>query len=178
MRKILMIAVVAFLGIVTATAQDYKWFVGGELGFWSGKEDGLKTTTYGIAPEIGYNVSDKFAVAISAGYQSFSEKYGNYKSSYEGFIINPYVRYTFLKSGIVSAFVDGGATFGLSDFDGFEIGLKPGVAIALTERFSVVAHIGFLGYNDGKGIGNSELGKGFGLDFSGYQASFGFYYSF
>ena len=175
MKKIL-VAAFALLIATGAFAQDYKWFVGGGVGFWSAKKSGEKTTAFAIAPEVGYNVSDKFAVAASLRFESV--KTGDNKFS--GFVVNPYVRYTFAKTGILSAFIDGGASFGLSDYEGFEIGVKPGIAVAITERLSGVFHLGFVGYNDGKGYFSeyATAGKGFGLDFSGYQSSIGFYYSF
>ena len=183
MKKSILTAIFAMAMVLSAGAQEHKWFIGGEAGFWSAKGNyhylpDVKTTQIIISPEIGYNVSDKFSVAASLSYQNTKfDEYAYYNK--DGFIINPYVRYTFLKSGIVSAFIDGGAIFGLSDIKGFEAGISPGVAIALSNRFSAVAHFGFLGYNDGKGVGNySVVGKGFSLDFSGYQSQFGFYYSF
>ena len=175
MKKSILTAIFAMVMVLSASAQEHKWFIGGEAGFWSAKKEGYKTTVITVAPEIGYNVTDNFAVAASLGYKSLDKDY--YKV--DGFIINPYVRYTFLKTGILCAFIDGGATFTTGDFNGFQAGISPGVAIALTNRFSAVAHFGFLGYNDGKGLGEySVVGKGFGVDFSGYQSSIGFYYSF
>ena len=186
MKKSILTAVFTMAMVLSANAQEHKWFIGGEAGFWSAKMSydlsfpysfyGMRATQIVVAPEIGYNVTDKFAVAASLGYLHTKVKDIDYKV--DGFIIKPYVRYTFLKTGILSAFVDGGATFGLSDFKGFEAGINPGIAIAITNRFSAVAHLGFLGYNDGKGVGNFMNGKGFGLDLSGYQSQFGFYYSF
>ncbi|MDR1985177.1 MAG: hypothetical protein LBQ28_10220 [Prevotellaceae bacterium] len=190
MKKIILSAIFTMAMVFTTNAQDHKWFIGGEFGFWSAKAGfnyydnvyvpaDARTTTWGIAPEIGYNISDKFAVAASVGYLYQKTKTDWSEQKESGFVINPYFRYTFLKKGIVSAFIDAGATFGISDFKGFEAGVKPGIAIALTDRFSLVAHLGFVGYNDGKGVGNyATAGKSFGIDFSGYQSSFGVYYSF
>ncbi|MDR2652973.1 MAG: hypothetical protein LBC68_11810 [Prevotellaceae bacterium] len=203
MKRIILSAIFVMATVFSANAQTHKWFAGGGLGFWSSKSDNLfsaihtiddiylnyfpevKTTVFSIAPEIGYNISDKFAIAASVNFvystTTFSENdyWSINDDKQSGFIINPYVRYSFLKKGIVSAFIDGSLAFGISDFKGFEAGIKPGVAIALTERFIAVVHFGFVGYNNGKGIGNyAEAGKGFGIDFSGYQSSLGFYYSF
>ena len=179
--------------VLSASAQEHKWFIGGQVGFWSTKQsydiiyllypdilypNSMKTTQIVVAPEIGYNISDKFAIAASLGYISIKTKYYYYTTHQKGFIFSPYARYTFLKTGILSAFIDGGATFGLSDYKGFQGGISPGIAVALTNRFSLVANFGFLGYNDGKGVIGSENGKGFRLDLSGYQSQFGFYYSF
>jgi hypothetical protein len=196
MKKVILSAIFVMATIFGANAQTHKWFIGGELGFWSSKiangtyldyvfiPADIKITAFSIAPEVGYNISDKFAVAASVNFTYTKVKINDYWEDQEaqkssGFIINPYVRYSFLKKGIVSAFIDGSVAFGISDFKGLEAGIKPGVAVSLTERFSVAVHFGFIGYNDGKGIGNYAVaGKGFGIDFSGYQSSLGFYYSF
>jgi hypothetical protein len=168
MKKRILAAVFTMAIVFGASAQDYKWFIGGQAGFWAGKDN----TSFTVAPEVGYNINSNLSVAASLGLHS--SKIGG--ASQTGFIVNPYARYTFLKSGIVSAFVDGGVTLGLGDLAGMQLGFSPGIAISLTERFSAVVHCGFLGYNDGKGINNSS--KGFGLNLSGYQSSIGFYYSF
>ncbi|MDR2652974.1 MAG: hypothetical protein LBC68_11815 [Prevotellaceae bacterium] len=195
MKRIILSAIFVMATIFSANAQEHKWFIGGEFAFWSSEFEhytsvpefdsyipaGTKLTAFSIAPEIGYNISDKFAVAASINFSYAKVKNDDYyvNEKISGFIINPYIRYSFLKKGIVSAFIDGSAAFGISDFKGFEAGIRPGVAIALTERFSVAVHFGFVGYNNGKGIGNyAEAGKGFGIDFSGYQSSLGFYYAF
>lgn len=181
MKKSILTAIFTMAIVFSASAQDYKWFIGGKARLWSGKSEGIKTTFFEIAPEVGYNVSSNFAVAASVSYQNTNAKQEGSDVSVKasGFVLNPYLRYTFLKSGIVSAFVDGSVHVGLGDIEGFQIGLAPGVAIALTDRFSAALHFGFLGYTDGKGAGTYSVhGKGFGLDFSGYQSSIGFYYSF
>ncbi|MDR3287394.1 MAG: porin family protein [Prevotellaceae bacterium] len=178
MKKIILSAVFIMAIIVSANAQEHKWFIGGAVGFDSKKHEDMKTKTFLIAPEIGYNLSNHFAIATSLKYAHINMKSSAVKGNINGFEISPYIRYTFLKKGIVSAFVDANADFGLGDIDGFAAGLKPGVSVSVTERFNVVAHVGFLGYNDGKGVGSYQDGKGFIFDLSGYQTSFGFYYSF
>jgi hypothetical protein len=176
MKRIILSAIFTMAIVLSANAQEHKWFIGGAAGYWSAKNSGFKTTIITVAPEIGYNVTNNFAVAASLGYSNV--KRGDYFKA-DGFIISPYVRYTFLKSGILSAFFDGGGAFGLGDIKGFQAGIAPGIALSLTDRFSVVAHFGFIGYNNGKDIGNyAEAGKGFGIDLSGYQSQLGFYYSF
>lgn len=178
MKKIILSAVFMMAVVFGASAQDYKWFIGADVNAWFGDN----ADTYGIAPEVGYNISSKFAIAAKVGYMSVKPDGGDREN---GFYLNPYVRYTFLKKGIVSAFIDGGAEIGLSDADGLKAGIKPGIAIGITNRLSAVAHFGFLGYNDGKGVfgGPSFLqdgdgNKGFGLDLSSTTGSVGFYYSF
>ncbi len=61
----------------------------------------------------------------------------------------------------------------------FGIGFKPGISINPTDKFSIVAHIGELGYwgaNDaGKAAG---LTSHWGLNFSTLNLNIGFYYNF
>ncbi|MDR2292131.1 MAG: hypothetical protein LBE11_01485 [Prevotellaceae bacterium] len=177
MKKIILSAIFVMAIIFGANAQDYKWFIGGKASFWTGKDGGTKKTIFSVAPEIGYRFSDNFALATNFEYRHLTEKNNGNTAKLKEIVVGPYLRYTFLKSGIVNVFVDGCATFGLSGLKGFETGLRPGIAIDLTKRLSVVANLGFVGYNNGKGVGRSSFGKGFGIDLSGYQSSIGFYLS-
>lgn len=177
MKKIILSAIFVMAIVCGANAQDYKWFIGGQVGFWTGKAGSIKTTAFAVAPEIGYRFSNNFALATNFEYRHVTTNNNGSKAKLKETAIGPYLRYTFLKSGIVNVFVDGCATFGLSGVKGFETGLRPGIAIDLTKRLSVVANFGFVGYNNGKGVGRSNYGKGFGIDLSGYQSSIGFYVS-
>jgi hypothetical protein len=177
MKKIILSAIFTMAIAFSANAQDYKWFLGGKAGFSSGKQESVKTTHFTFAPEVGYRFSDNFAFATYLEYRHLTEKKNKTKATSKGIVIGPYLRYTFLKSGIVNIFVDGCAAFGLSDLKGFEAGFRPGIAIDLTKRLSVVANFGFMGYNNGKDVGRNYYGKGFNIDLSGYQSSIGFYLS-
>lgn len=169
MKKFLVMAVVAIMS-VTASAQVY---LGGSLSF---KHDNdVKTDVFTIAPEIGYNLNDAWAIGAEINYTWFKDVTNN-------FTINPYARYTYFKASLVSLFVDGGFELGISapkEGDSstvWGIGFKPGVALNLTEKFSLVAHLGFVGYRDGVKWGE-DSGKVFGVDLHN-SLSFGFYYNF
>lgn len=58
---------------------------------------------------------------------------------------------------------------------GFELGVKPGLAIKLTDHFSLVTKYGFLGYRDDYMLG---AGNGYGFNFSSEDLSIGFHYTF
>lgn len=80
---------------------------------------------------------------------------------------------------MANVFVDGGFGFattkvkdGGDAVNGFEIGLKPGIAIKLNQHFSLVAKCGFLGYKD------DYMGNGFGFSASSEDLTFGFHYEF
>ena len=91
-------------------------------------------------------------------------------------MVNPYVRFTPFKSGILLGFIDGGVEFGLGDYEGLQIGFKPGIAILLTNRITAATQFGVIGYNNGNGIGGRSTGVGF--DLSGYCTTIAIFYSF
>ena len=153
------------------SAQDYKWWAGGRTTLWAGDSE----TTFIIAPEVGYHLNQKFTVAASIGFHSYS--YDGLPDA-SGFVLNPYIRYNAFKKGVLFGYVDGGAEFGIGDFEGVQVGLKPGIAVAITNRFVVALQYGFIGYSDGKGAGPNIRSKGVGIDLSGYQSGLAFFYCF
>ena len=160
MKKILMVAVMA-AAAVSANAQ---WWIGGELGINtnSGSTKNtqtvagttLETTTddntnvyFEISPEVGYNLSDKWAVALALSFSHSDAEKTN------AFSVKPYVRYTFLKAGNFSAFCDGGVTYKTSHIrndkantNTIAVGLNPGVTYAVSPKVTLVAHLGDLSY--------------------------------
>ena len=187
MKKILALAVVA-LASVCASAQNF--YVGGQAGFWHESNSSKVTNTLTILPEVGYNLNDSWAIGTTLGYE-YNHLCGAGISGHI-FQFNPYARWTFFKSSnnLVNLFVDGGAGVGAgwTHYSGgddsktacvWNIGLKPGVALNLTDRFSVVAHLGLLGYegaNDAaKSAGYKDQG---GLLLNGNNIKLGFYYHF
>ena len=63
---------------------------------------------------------------------------------------------------------------GADAVNGFEIGFKPGIAIKLNDKFSVLAKCGFLGYRDDY----MNAGSGYGFNLKSEDLSFGFHYEF
>jgi len=170
MKKLILSAIIAIATLTGVNAQTYKWWVGGRSTIWTGDNK----NTIIVAPEVGYLITPKLTVAASVGIHT--EWYGKPSHSVTGLILNPYMRYVFFKQGMLLGFVDGGVDVSLGDFEGFQFGLKPGVALLLTERFTMATQFGFLGYSDGKGINYRQ--QGFGLDLSGYCTTLAFFYSF
>lgn len=183
MKKIILMAV---LSVMTLTAAAQNLFIGGSVAAWRNNDD--KVTTIKIAPEIGYNLNDQWTVGTVIGWTNIHRTYvtGNFVD------FDPYARYTFFKKGMVSLFVDGGVDlgFGRASYKGgddsdtactYGIGFKPGIALALNDHCSIVAHAGFLGYRGSNDAAKDLLDnnyEGWGFDFSGYNLSFGFYYTF
>lgn len=188
-KKLFAFAVIA---AATLCASAENFYVGGQLGFWheSDNKDLGTTNTLTILPEIGYNLTDNWAVGTTVGYQ-YNHICG-YGISSHIFEFNPYVRYTYFKSSnnLVNLFLDGGAGIGAgwTHYSGaddsstactWNIGIRPGIAINLTEKFSVVAHVGLLGY---EGANNAAKEGGYnskgGLLLNNNNLSLGFYFNF
>lgn len=187
-----MIAVMA-VAAISANAQTW---IGGNIGFNTEKTsvEGNKlssNSTFEFAPEIGYNLSDNWAVAMQIGYAHNGNGVINFADyDYEGiknsFSIKPYVRYTFCKAGNFSAFVDGGISYTTAHISGvdpnlnsFGVAVKPGVAYAVSPKVSLVAHIGNLGYDYTWVKENNTTVSNNAFDVKLFNSiSFGAYYNF
>lgn len=163
--------------LVCTMVANAQFYIGGGLGFWS--NDDADKTAYSINPDVGYVFNEKLSAGIALGYEFLDQD----KLEMSGFSVNPYVRYTFFRSGAFSLFADGAfelATIEPDEGDSetaWGIGIKPGLAVALSPKFSAVAHVGFLGYRDADEIVSAIYEPGFGLNLSN-SLSFSLYYSF
>lgn len=181
MKKLLFIALMA-VATLGASAQSSKWFAGGQVTFGRTTEEpsGVKSTQVTVLPELGYNLTDKFAVGAQVGVQ-YRKSSGEEKTVFE---VNPYARYTYFKYERVNLFVDGGVDLGIGRADGstavqFGIGFRPGVAFNINDKFSLVAHVGFLGYQGGnRAAKNNGAPENWGLNLNSNNIMFGFYYNF
>lgn len=179
MKKFLTLAVLAIASL-SASAQ---WYLGGTFGV--NRNDTDNTTSFTLAPEFGYGFNDTWSLGGTVAYQY---KYlSGLKSNL--FSLNPYARWTFARvaDDKLHFFVDGGLGLGIgSTNDGNEktavtwnIGFKPGVSYNFNEHWTILAHIGFLGYNGANDA--AERGgykNSFGLDFSTLNLNLGVYYNF
>ena len=175
MKKVFMMAIMAIVAI-SASAQAY---VGGSIGFTNVKVDGHDDSqnTLTIAPEVGYTLSDDWAIGAALGFTYYKEG----DASVTAFEVSPYVRYTAIHADRVNFFLDGVVNFntakpkGGDAQNGWGIGIKPGVAFKVNDNVSLVAHVGFLGYEDSHKIDGK---KKFGIGLDGNDFSLGFYYNF
>ncbi len=172
MKKILL--TLAFM--VTTVVASAQFYVGGSFGFWD--NDDAESTTYSIAPEVGYVFNEKLAAGFSITYESAEIK----GDEISAFAFSPYARYTFAKIGSLSLFADGGLDI-MSVDNGYEsdtawgIGIKPGLSVAISQKFSVLAHVGYLGYKNADEFASLIYEPGFGLSLSN-NLSLSLYYSF
>lgn len=174
MKKLFMAISIALVSL-TASAQVY---VGGEVGLW--RNDNADRTSFSLVPEVGYNLSDKWALGLQIGYGHISVD----DVSANGFTVSPYVRWSALEFGPVTLFLDGG--FGFNTYkveesdgqNGWQIGVQPGVKVALHKNIDFVAHAGFLGYRDSDD-GRVAFGEdGFGFKLSSQDLTFGLLFNF
>lgn len=171
MKKILLLAVV-LLATVAVKAQDI--YVGGTLNAWRNSTE--NATSFKIAPEIGYNFNETWAVGAQLG---FAHEYDKGMSA-NAYSIAPYIRWSYYQNDVVRLFLDGTAAIGIvkvKDGDtskAGEVGFRPGVAIKLNDHFSFIAKYGFLGYQ--RNVNAS--GDSFGLALSSEDLSIGFHYAF
>ena len=139
MKKVILVLVLAMMAF-TAKAQLY---VGGGLSF-IGTGAGA---AFSIAPEVGYNINDNMAVGGSIGL--------GLESGETVLSVDPYFRFYFAEVGPVRFFGD--AHFNLSNVwetgeptvTTWGIGVRPGLAVNLTDNWSIVAHVASLGYYRG-----------------------------
>lgn len=201
MKKMILAALVA---VASLSANAQVW-VGGEVGFNATKTsfDGNKqgaAARFNLLPEIGYSINDKFDIALTIGL-SHANSNGDY---YEGsqnfdviggafddvnrnaFTLNPYVRYKFAKTGDFTFFIDGGFSFTRIHYSNnylgaennanqWALGFKPGISYGLTDKVSLVAHVGDLGYSFYKR--GDQKSNSFDMGISN-NISFGAYVSF
>lgn len=174
MKKILSIILACVASVImvnTASAQDSGWWIGGKVGYWHDKVDGVTSNSFALAPEAGYDFNARWTAAGTVGFDY--QKAGD--ASINVFVIEPYARYKYFNKGSFTLFVDGGFGIAMGDADGFKVGFTPGVAFKISERFSLLTQIGFLGYKNDYYNGG---GDGFGFSFKSSDLRFGFYYSF
>lgn len=170
MKRLLLVMAFAFAGAFAANAQCW---MGGNMSFWY--NDG--STKFSIAPEIGYSFHDN-PVSLATGfgyhYHNYENDLGNLVTTH-AFVLSPYVRCNLAYVDQFAFFLDGGADMAfLDDGMAWRAGLRPGVAFSPTGHWTAVAHMGFLGFDDGKYFGE----KGFSMDFSAAVMSLGLYYNF
>ena len=156
MKKLIFTLVVAFMAIISADAQVY---VGGSFNL-----------------EVGYNLNKTWAIAAEIGYTHFKKD----EAKANAFSFAPYARFSFFEKGIVRLFLDGGvgiSTYkeeGYDNVNGFEVGIKPGIALEICKNLTFVTKYGFAGYRDDYKYANSTSG----ISLSSEDLTFGFHYEF
>lgn len=168
MKKII-ISILALAAMsISANAQ---WYAGGGLGFGFNSSNGSSTTSFDIAPEAGYKFNDKCAAGLSLEFYVLSMGVSGERTGAFGFAVNPYFRYNFVQFGPVTLFGDAVVALGttkefasskemsISSSPAFVWGvnIQPGLAVALNNAWSLVGHIGGIGYTGTKNTGSFQV---------------------
>ncbi len=133
-------------------------------------------TAFGINPELGYFISNNFAVGLGLGFTYYSLPAENNMMAWG---VNPYVRYYAIQIDKFSLYLQGGLSYvssKMKDVDAvntFYVGVKPGVAYSVSDRFAINATFGNLGY-----FNYGESHSAFELQLSPATLSFGLTFSF
>jgi len=184
--KRLFLAILVMAASVTAGKAQF--YVGGSLGFWHSGEK----TSFGISPDAGYSFNNRWAAGLAVGFDYWMDRPVHsifFRQDVIDFYAAPYARFNYFSKEKVKLFLDG--VVGIStatyktdnpNFDiqgrkytdwGWQVIIRPGIAINLTDHFCLVGTFGTLGYrNDYR-----NTTDGFGLDLHNSLGS-GFYYSF
>ena len=178
-KMIFTLAMVFGLTSVMNAQQAGKTWVGGSVGIETSKvKDGLRTTNYNIMPEVGYNMTDNFGLGIRLGYVHNEYEAAGNKVKEDGFAVNPFARYSFLKGNIGGLFVDGGVGYEYAKnkttsvkTHEFEVGFRPGVALNVSDKVALTGRFGFLGWQYEK-MGERKTNT-FGFDFDLRQVQLG-----
>lgn len=156
-------------------AHEGRFFAGGAVSFWADNKD--KTLTLDLCPEIGYLFNDSWGVGMLLGYEYEQRETGKTKTIGNSFKISPFVRYYYFHRNPFNLYLDAGGGFNFSKekeggvskyINGFEVGIRPGACVDLTEGLCLCLRMGFVGYRNDYFMGEDpQMGtKGFGLRFA------------
>ncbi|MFW0718829.1 outer membrane beta-barrel protein [Pedobacter sp. N23S346] len=199
--KKLLLSLVAVAGLVySANAQTEKGkiMLGGSVGFNSTKVEGAAKSdvSFSIVPNVGYFVSDNFAIGTGVGYTSDKEVSEN--NINQAFKVAPFGRYyvnlsdQFKFFGQLSVpmefgnnkFVDNNGDTGakISKTTDIGVNLAPGFAFFPTKRIGIEVSVNGLGYNNRKVTneitGNETTINSFGLEASTLAPKLGVQFHF
>jgi len=175
MKKIMM----TLAAVCVAATMNAQLYIGGGVGYSNTKYGDSKQNTFELLPEIGYNLSEDWAVGAQVGY-SYSKNDG---VKTNGFQFSPYLRRNLVKWEKVNLFCDLGLGYayqktGDVKVNAFSVGLYPGVSVNLNDKISFVTKIGALAYTTAKQKGASDSVNNFAIGLDGADLSFGIYYNF
>lgn len=166
MRRCFILLIVSVLCTVSY-AQSY---VSGSIGVqYETESEQLKLS---VSPEVGWFLNDKNAVGIEVNYKYEKDK------ERHAVALQPYFRHYFI-TGNIGFFVDttAGVTYTKpkegDDAWGIKAGFVPGVDFQLSEKFSFIAKLGFIGYYQ-----PDETKKYIRLDIDASNLKFGCIYKF
>ncbi len=151
------------------------FFAGGAITYWY--DLGAKRQVLDFCPEFGYLFNASLGVGALLGYEYESQRTAGALTASHALKISPFVRYYYVHRGPFNLFFDGGFGFnlrwekdskGTARTQGFEVGIRPGACVDLTEGLCLCLRMGFLGYRKDYSMGEEPVlgANGFGLRFA------------
>ena len=178
MKRTLKLSLITLSIFAFTSLTQAQLYVGGNLGFntlSTSSTVGTTTTKGGssssltLSPEVGYFLSDNLAVGVGVSFNSNSittpiTPTTSSVALNSTFMINPYARYFFYKSGSFSAFAEGSVGYGSMMSETtlganttknpstsiISVGIAPGIAYDLSDKFSLIAKLGNVGFQSSK----------------------------
>ena len=197
MKKVLLSALAVF-AFTFANAQEEETksnggfaqgdlFITGAFGFSSTSMDEDKSSSFEIAPQIGYFLTENIAIGGKIGYASMKAESGDVDTmDMSGLTLGAFGRYYFTPANQFSLF--GQLGFDYSSMDNkladtkvntFGAGLGLGMNYFVSSNFSIEAGIGLLGFESSKAdFDGAEAENTFGLGVEMRQITFGVNYKF
>ena len=133
--------------VIASMSVSAQVYLGGSLGF-STKSKG--TSNFSITPELGYSINHMWSVGAYMNVQGSGGQALKWTTTWN---VNPYVRYAFLNTKIVSCFLDGKMGFSTRNGVGeLDFGICPGVEVSLSNNLKLMSRLGYFGWtNAGNG---------------------------
>ena len=197
MKKIILSAV-ALLAFGFANAQEEKanegfakgdLFVTGAFTLGSEKTGDVKSSSFEIAPQVGFFLTENIAIGGKLGYKADkAENAGGDTQDDAGFTVGAFGRYYFTPASKFSLFAQLGLDYSsmedklATDYTEAELGLGLGAGLNyfVSSNFSIEAGVAVLGYSSNDNGGGSGVDKTNNFSFGGdwRAVTFGVNYKF
>jgi outer membrane protein len=197
MKKVLLSAV-ALLAFGFANAQEEKanegfakgdLFVTGAFTLGSEKTGDVKSSSFEIAPQVGFFLTENIAIGGKLGYKADkAENAGGDTQDDAGFTVGAFGRYYFTPASKFSLFAQLGLDYSsmedklATDYTEAELGLGLGAGLNyfVSSNFSIEAGVAVLGYSSNDNGGGSGVDKTNTFSFGGdwRAVTFGVNYKF
>lgn len=158
-----------------------RFFVGGVINYWYDADD--KQHSFEFAPEFGYLFNNDWGLGAFLSYDYGTELSTQAKKTSHFYSITPFVRYYYFHREPFNLYLDGcvGVNWSkeievphttpdapnVESMRGFEVGIRPGACVDLTEGLCLCLRLGFIGYRNSffageeEGVGTSGWGVRF-----------------
>lgn len=194
MKKLLLSAAIAVLGLSQINAQDGTTggfsngdlYVSGSLGVNSSKQGDFKRNSLDFSPSVGYFVSDNIALEFNLLVGSTKDEDDDKTSRFGAgvgatYFFTPASQFSFT-IGAGAAYItdtnkpDGGPN---SKYNTFGLAIAPGLNYFISDKFALRASIAALSYTSGKAdFPGAEAENEFGLNADLSNVNFGVTYKF